>query len=64
MERCWAVRYAVAGAALLLAPILTAIRQEDAQDFVIRSDVRLVLLDVSVKDRDGGSVTGLSKDNF
>jgi VWFA-related protein len=35
-----------------------------SDDFVIRSDVRLVLLDVSVKDRDGGFVTGLSQDNF
>jgi VWFA-related protein len=30
----------------------------------IRSDVRLVLLDVSVKDRDGGFVSGLTKENF
>jgi Ca-activated chloride channel family protein len=36
----------------------------NSDDFVIRSDVRLVLLDVSVKDRDGGFVTGLSQDNF
>ena len=34
------------------------------QDFVIHSDVRLVLLDVSVKNKDGGWVTGLSKSNF
>jgi Ca-activated chloride channel family protein len=33
-------------------------------DYTIRSDVRLVLLDVSVKDRAGGFVSGLSKDNF
>jgi VWFA-related protein len=37
---------------------------EEHPDFVIRSDVRLVLLDVSVKDRDGGWVSGLSKDDF
>lgn len=36
----------------------------DQHDFVIHSDVRLVLLDVSVKNRDGGWVGGLSKDNF
>lgn len=36
----------------------------DTPEFVIRSDVRLVLLDVSVKDRDGGWVYGLAKDNF
>lgn len=34
------------------------------QDFVLRSDVRLVLLDVSVQDRNGGFVSGLSKENF
>jgi Ca-activated chloride channel family protein len=34
------------------------------QDFTIRSDVRLVLLDVSVKDRDGAFVPGLTKENF
>src|ERR1700740_3674573 len=34
------------------------------KDFTIRSDVRLVLLDVSVRDSSGGFVSGLSKDNF
>lgn len=34
------------------------------QDFVIRTNVRLVLLDVSVRDRDGGFVQGLGKENF
>ena len=34
------------------------------KDFTIRSDVRLVLLDVSVKDPSGGFVSGLTKDNF
>jgi len=34
------------------------------KDFVIHSDVPLVLLDVSVQNRSGGSVSGLSKDNF
>jgi Ca-activated chloride channel family protein len=33
-------------------------------DYTIRSDVRLVLLDVSVKDHAGGFVSGLTKDNF
>lgn len=37
---------------------------EEQPDFTIRSDVRLVLMDVSVKDREGGFVSGLSKDNF
>src|SRR5260370_5980097 len=34
------------------------------QDFIIHSDVRLVLLDVSVKDRAGGFVAGLTKESF
>ena len=33
-------------------------------NYVLRSDVRLVLLDVSVKDTRGGFVSGLSKENF
>jgi VWFA-related protein len=36
----------------------------DQPDFTLRSDVRLVLLDVSVKNREGGFVSGLSEDNF
>jgi Ca-activated chloride channel family protein len=36
----------------------------DEQDYTIRSEVRLVLLDVSVKDRAGGFVSGLSQENF
>jgi len=38
--------------------------QQEAPDFVIHSDVRLVLLDVSVKDRRGGLVADLTRDNF
>src|SRR5207253_8490140 len=34
------------------------------KDFTIRSDVRLVLLDVSVRNTNGGSVSGMTKDNF
>jgi VWFA-related protein len=34
------------------------------KDFTIRSDVRLLLLDVSVKDPKGGFVSGLGEDNF
>jgi|SRR5581483_1707764 Ca-activated chloride channel family protein len=34
------------------------------EDFTIRSDVRLVLLDVSVRDPKGGFVSGLKKDDF
>jgi Ca-activated chloride channel family protein len=38
--------------------------QEEGEIYKLRSDVRLVLLDVSVKDSKGGFVTGLSKENF
>src|SRR5258708_18254677 len=42
-----------------------AIKQQEAQqDFTIRTTSRLVLLDVSVKDSEGGFVSGLTKDNF
>src|SRR5579862_7012781 len=34
------------------------------QDFTIRTTSRLVLLDVSVKSKDGGFVSGLAQDNF
>ena len=34
------------------------------KDFLIRSDVPLVLLDVSVQDHSGRFVSGLEKDNF
>ena len=43
---------------------LSGAHADQERDFVIRSEVRLVLLDVSVKDRDGGFALGLSKDNF
>jgi Ca-activated chloride channel family protein len=38
--------------------------KDQARDYTIRTDVRLVLLDVSVAKRDGGIVGGLAKDNF
>ena len=38
--------------------------EEDSGVFKLRSEVRLVLLDVSVKDSRGGLVSGLSKENF
>jgi VWFA-related protein len=65
MNRRAAIRYLiVAGAVSYLGGPLKAPALEEHPDFVIRSDVRLVLLDVSVKDRDGGWVSGLSKDDF
>ncbi|HYW47442.1 MAG TPA: VWA domain-containing protein [Bryobacteraceae bacterium] len=60
MQRRLAIRtLMLAGAASFLAGL-----RADDQDFVIRSEVRLVLLDVSVTDRNGGFVPGLTKDNF
>jgi VWFA-related protein len=65
MNRRTAIRnLMVAGAVSFFGRPLKASAPDDEPDFVIRSDVRLVLLDVSVKDRDGGWVFGLSKDNF
>jgi len=65
MNRRAAIRnLMVAGAVSVLSRPLKAIAPEDQSGFVIRSDVRLVLLDVSVKDHDGGWVSGLSKDDF
>ncbi|MGC9948974.1 MAG: VWA domain-containing protein [Bryobacteraceae bacterium] len=65
MNRRAAIRnLMVAGAVSFFGRPLKAVAPDDQPDFVIRSDVRLVLLDVSVKDRDGGWVSGLSKDNF
>jgi Ca-activated chloride channel family protein len=37
---------------------------QDAQNYTIRTTSRLVLLDVSVKSRDGGFVSGLTQDDF
>src|SRR5258708_8746347 len=39
-------------------------KEPEDKDFTIRSDVRLVLLDVSVRDAAGGFVSGLTKDSF
>jgi Ca-activated chloride channel homolog len=71
MNRRSAVRTLVtAGAGSLLgrgffAPSQLAASQEDEQDhYLIRSEARMVLLDVSVKDSRGGFVSGLSKENF
>jgi len=65
MNRRSAIRnMLVVGAVSFWRGPLKGTAAEDPPDFVIRSDVRLVLLDVSVKDRGGGYVRGLSKDNF
>jgi Ca-activated chloride channel homolog len=54
----------VAGAACVLGGAHRAAFAETPRDFTIRSDVRLVLLDVAVKDRDGGFVAGLGEEHF
>jgi VWFA-related protein len=65
MKRRAAIRtLVVAGAASLSSPLVARVVAALPQDFVIRSDVRLVLLDVSVKDRHGGLVPGLTQANF
>src|SRR5712692_1456516 len=38
--------------------------QNEQENYILRSQVRLVLLDVCVKDNNGGFVTGLAKENF
>lgn len=50
----------------LLIPTQTQIPPPppDPNDYRVKSEVELVLLDVSVKDRDGGFVSGLTKENF
>jgi Ca-activated chloride channel family protein len=66
MKRRFAALKAIVASAVsfVLISALAARPNEDQPDYTIRSDVRLVLLDVSVKDREGGFVSGLSKDNF
>jgi VWFA-related protein len=60
MDRRSAIRhFLVAGA----GPLLRAASEENPQ-YTIRSEVRLVLLDVSVRNSRGGFVTGLSASNF
>jgi Ca-activated chloride channel family protein len=66
MKRCFAVRNLIIASAVsfVLADLLAGSPAREESDYTIRSDVRLVLLDVSVKEREGGFVSGLSKDNF
>src|SRR5271157_363722 len=65
MTRRWAIRnLMIAGAASFLPPLPAAVQPDDPQDSVFRSEVRLVLLDVSVTDRGGATVSGLSTGNF
>src|SRR5437588_6857133 len=50
--------------AMLVLPGPKAVGQQDQSGYTIRSDVRLVLLDVSVRDSKGATVSGLTKENF
>jgi Ca-activated chloride channel family protein len=54
----------IAGAVFCLSQLPGRVHPQEPQDFVIHSDVRLVLLDVAVKDRQGGFVANLTQDNF
>jgi len=62
MKRLPAIQIAWIVGAVSLLPILCLKAARD--DFTIRNDVRLVLLDVSVQNRAGNFVTGLSKQDF
>jgi Ca-activated chloride channel homolog len=70
MNRRLAIRNLIAAGAgsffnrLLGADVPDSKPAEAESDYVLRSEVRLVLLDVSVKDSKGGFVSGLSKENF
>jgi Ca-activated chloride channel homolog len=67
MKRRPAVRMiGMLGAASFLSGLLPATRTsaDGGDDFTIRNEVRLVLLDVSVQNREGNFVPGLSKRDF
>ncbi len=65
MDRRTAVRnLVIAGAVSFVRPASSLAANDDPPDFVIRSDVRLVLLDISVRNSQGGWVSGLDKTNF
>jgi len=70
VNRRSAVRKLLAtSAGTFFARLLAASSQDDRGEdsrgiFTLRSEVRLVLLDVSVKDQRGSIVSGLSKENF
>src|SRR5215472_16085829 len=55
---------AIAGAGLSFLCLFAGTPSDKQPDYIIRSDVPLVLLDVSVQDRSGGFVSGLTKENF
>ncbi len=64
MNRRTTIRTLVGAGAASASRLLARAPQGAPQDFVIHSDVRLVLLDVSVKDRNGAFVMGLAQNHF
>jgi VWFA-related protein len=64
MKRRAAIRHLLMAGAVSFVPRLSLAKPREGQGFTIHSDVRLVLLDVSVKNRDGAFVPGLTQDNF
>ena len=55
---------ALAGAVSFFVSLAVALPQEGSPLYTIRSDVRLVLLDVAVTNHKGGLVAGLKKEDF
>ncbi|HUB83887.1 MAG TPA: VWA domain-containing protein [Bryobacteraceae bacterium] len=64
MERRTAIRNLLIAGAASIVRRGKALEPQNEPGSTFRSDVRLVVLDVSVKDRAGGFVPGLTKDNF
>jgi Ca-activated chloride channel homolog len=64
MNRRTAVRILTAAGAGSTVHRLLGGNPGDEQDYILHSEVRLVLLDVSVESRDGGFVSGLSQEDF
>lgn len=64
MNRRSAVRFLMAAGAGSVLDRVWAGTPGDQPDYVLRSEVRLVLLDVSVQRRDGTFVSGLTRENF
>src|ERR1700683_2525887 len=65
MKRRIAGQKVLATSAVSFLALLSAgLNRGQESGYTIRSDVRLVLLDVSVKDHNGSGVSGLAKDNF
>ena len=66
MKRRFAARNLIVASAVsfILSGLVAGSPVEKQSGYTIHSDVRLVLLDVSVKDHGGGFVSGLSEENF